>query len=754
MLHAEANAPTKVGAGPRTARVLGEGSVGLVLVPTARPGLDVRGFSGGSGEESDQELVADGELERQGRGSAVHAEPLHQLIDQRPIDRGLPRQIAQNPTFPHSTPPNWDARSTGGARQVQLPLGPAWLLLTALLVLTACPTTSTDPTPEPTPAPVDTDGDGVADEDDCAPDDATVFPGAEELCDGIDNDCDGVVPADEADEDGDSARPCEGDCDDGDAALNPSDEDGDGASSCEGDCDDDDPVLNAGDEDEDGVSSCDGDCDDLDPQRSPLLPEADDCDGIDTDCTTDTGEADVDGDGYLACDDDCRDDVPTVFTGAKEICDGLDNDCDGQRDEVPFTGTFPTGSVPLEDAAWTVLREPEPYNGQATWFAPAGDVDADGYDDILIATWPSSTSPNWRPARAYLVYGPVCGQALLDLEPAGVAGAVLMGLGEVSYLGDVNDDGFDDVRFGNLIFFGPLTGVVDGSEADIWLTNTAVWSGRRTVTFGTDLNGDGEPDLAVGDPNGPAPSGGPGIVSIFYGPLAPGPLDVLAPDAMLVGEAPGTNAGWGMATPGDLDGNGVDDIVVGSWNNPVGTYLTGGRRGVVHVVYGPVVGTLDLATEADARIEHSTPGAKLGYNIAGVGDTDGNGLPEFVVMARTENPSFSATVYRFGALAGPGDESVRLQEFSPASGLTYATNVGGGADYDADGLADWAMIHSAGTPRSLRVWLSGSGPTDIENPEFLGLSLGHGPLDFNGDGAHDLLVGAGRAYLFYSAPLR
>ena len=71
--------------------------------------------------------------------------------------------------------------------------------------------------------PVDTDGDGVPDVDDCDPYDASVYPGAPELADGLDNDCDGVVDegTDTVDDDGDGYSEDEGDCDDSNSSVNP-----------------------------------------------------------------------------------------------------------------------------------------------------------------------------------------------------------------------------------------------------------------------------------------------------------------------------------------------------------------------------------------------------------------------------------------------------------------------------------------------------------------------------------------------------
>ncbi len=240
--------------------------------------------------------------------------------------------------------------------------------------------------------PGDRDGDGISScggpsgEPDCDDGDAATYPGADELCDGVDNDCDGATTGEEdadgdgyrlcdgdcddedadvtpGDEDGDGASGCDDppDCDDTDAALNVDDHDGDGASTCDGDCDDADPALNLDDLDGDGSTTCDGDCDDHDPLLEGLDADGDGdttCDGDCDDGDPDLDLADADGDGYSTCDGDCHDNntslhpgdddgdgisscdgdcddgEATVYPGAEEVCDGLDNDCDPKTDEL------------------------------------------------------------------------------------------------------------------------------------------------------------------------------------------------------------------------------------------------------------------------------------------------------------------------------------------------------------------------------------------------------------------------------------
>ena len=305
-------------------------------------------------------------------------------------------------------------------------LGDGMRLLVLLALLGAC-------RKDPISLSLDFDGDGFGAESDCNDEDDSVYPGAPEICDGIDNDCSGAVDDDVVDavryfpdDDGDgygiergSVFACEapegfvpqgGDCHDGDLTIYP------GApelcdnldNDCNGLVEDDGVVPWYPDSDSDGIGaigialdaceppegfvSVTGDCDDADHDVLPGAIEV--CDGIDNNCDGRVDEdllgtfyADSDGDGYgthvqtTACElpegfavdgGDCNDESDQAYPGGTEVCDYLDNNCDGVVDEGLRTLYYPDvdgDDYGIDALARSLCEQPE------DWVVQGGDCD-------------------------------------------------------------------------------------------------------------------------------------------------------------------------------------------------------------------------------------------------------------------------------------------------------------------------------------------------------------------------------------------
>ena len=303
---------------------------------------------------------------------------------------------------------------------------------------------------------VDADGDGYGDPesgveacevpsghvesgDDCDDQDVSVSPGAEELCDGQDNDCDGALTDEESDLDGDTVLVCDfdpeswsgdttitagGDCDDGDHTVYP-----EASELCDGQDNDCDGVLldeesdldgdtwvacttDDGGWDGDAVSGGD-DCDDTDPSLFPGAPEL--CDGLINGCGVDLADDEVDddgdgavectfdadgwdGDGAVTAGDDCDDDDLTIYVGADELCDGQDNDCDTvlPDDESDVDGDGVVACA-FDEGGWdgdTAIADDEDCDDDEDSVYPAATEVCDGqYNDCDDADYDAAGAP-------------------------------------------------------------------------------------------------------------------------------------------------------------------------------------------------------------------------------------------------------------------------------------------------------------------------------------------------------------------------
>ena len=383
-----------------------------------------------------------------------------------------------------------------------------------------------------TVAPIDADGDGYLSDEDCDDTNATVNPSASEVCDGIDNDCNGDVDDgvteqfyQDADNDGygnpeasieacespDGYVPFSSDCDDGDASVFPgAEEECDGIDNdCSGEIDEDVGEVYFVDRDQDGfgddastVLMCElsvgyaevgGDCDDLNSTVSPDAIE--ECDGIDNDCDESVDEdvtsvyyADQDMDGYgdpsvevESCSrppgtvenaDDCDDEDGTISPSDTESCDGVDNNCDGQIDEE--------GAL-----------------GSSMWFF---DDDLDGYGagvGVLACSAPSDYVANnldcndndssISPTATEVCDGGVDNNCngLSDDQDGGVSN------GTTWYL-DYDQDGFGGTQYTLTSCLAPTGYVADSSDCDD--TNPSVNTTALEMCDGVDNDCDGMAD--------------------------------------------------------------------------------------------------------------------------------------------------------------------------------------------------------------------------------------------------------------------
>ncbi|MBM4365973.1 MAG: FG-GAP repeat protein [Deltaproteobacteria bacterium] len=461
------------------------------------------------------------------------------------------------------------------------------------------------------------------------------------------------------------------------------------------------------DDDADGYSDCSSDCDDDDPTVNPGADET--CNGIDEDCdgAIDDGiwgvvvyYVDADDDGYgggsgstEGCsipaghadnNDDCDDENDDARPDGVEVCDGADNDCDGDIDE----------DVP--DAA--------------TWYA---DADGDGYGNadapVVACDAPEAhvaASGDCNDAAAEVAPGLVeichdgidqdctsatadaCGYTALSLDDTLAGGGLgsrdeeRLG-GALAYAGDLDGDGNGDFVVGNAgagalvqgayVVMGPVNGVVELDDVAGRLeTGESGDEAGTSLAGGGDVDGDGYLDLLMGAPAATVDGAVRGSAWLVYGPEVTD-CSPFCDGARLDGDLPDGRFGQAVAIVGDVDGDGLDDVLVGAPARDGG--------GAVALFTDAPAGMLGFA-EATARLG-SPAASAAGSGLGAAGDVDGDGLADLAVLDTSAGLAWLLP----GTVSGEVDLASALASISPPLGDATAGSLVL-ADLDGDGNID------------------------------------------------------------------
>jgi RHS repeat-associated protein len=443
----------------------------------------------------------------------------------------------------------------------------------------------------------------------------------------------------------------------------------------------------------------------------------------------------------------------------------------GVRLEVEDSGAlYPVTIDPLlAMPAWVATSPSSPDGDFARYghaVSSAGDVNGDGYADLLVGAPHHDVGADSEAGAVFLYMGSAEGlTTTAALTLTGIAADDHFGFA-LATIGDVNGDGDSDILVGapghdsiSKADVGKVyVYVSDGSGS---LSTTPVWTwegggggnetGRAVAGLG-DVNDDDIPDIAVGVPL----DNGTGRVEVFYG-TSMSPYYPVSPSWSGMGSVGGQNGaqfGATVAAAGDVNGDGINDLLVGApYHDDVET-----DEGKVFGWYGSDLG-LGSGTAADWTSQSDQAGAQYGLGLSGAGDVNDDGYDDVVIgMPEYDGGGLLTNTGRVVVYAGTSGGITTTVTWS-VTGTTEAERVGmavGQGDVNGDGYSDViiggsnvarAYHGSSGGLETVAAWaqIATGGAYQFG---FAVAGIG----DVNGDGPGDVAVGAPQEYTFLTAP--
>jgi hypothetical protein len=427
------------------------------------------------------------------------------------------------------------------------------------------------------------------------------------------------------------------------------------------------------------------------------------------------------------------------------------------------------------------------YSGDyAGWgIADAGDVNGDGYDDILIGAYQNDAGGS-ASGQTYLILGKPSGWAIdTDLS---AADASFIGEDRYDYsgrsisgAGDVNGDGYDDILIGAsgdddggseagqaYLILGKATGWsmdtdLSASDASFWGENTGDNAGYSVSGVG-DVNGDDYDDFIIGAMNNDEAATSAGQNYLILGKATGWSMDtdLSASDASFWGEVMWDQSGYAVSGAGDVNGDGFDDFLIGAHYNDEAH----SGAGQTYLVLGKATGwSMDTSlSAASASFWGENMGDYSGFSVSGAGDVNGDGFDDILIGAIYSDPGGSSSGETY-LILGKASGWARDTDLSAADASFWgeASNdnsgyfVDGAGDVDGDGYDEiliGAYSNDEGGSTAGQIYLIKGMATgwamdrDLSTADasfwgdagdYLGV-YGSGAGDVNGDGYDDFLM--------------